>query len=41
MTSVGFFETSGAGRRVGRIAANWVREESFETALPTRTLVTA
>ena len=34
MSSVGFFDTSAQGDESTRIAANWVRDEKFETALP-------
>jgi hypothetical protein len=34
MSSVGFFETSAQADESTRVAANWVREEKLETALP-------
>lgn len=34
MSSVGFFDTSAQADESSRIAANWVRDEKFETALP-------
>jgi hypothetical protein len=34
MTSVGFFETSAQADESTRVAANWVRDEKLETALP-------
>src|SRR2546429_468880 len=34
MSSVGFFDTSTQADESTRIAANWVRDEKLETALP-------
>ena len=34
MSSVGFFDTSAQADESTRVAANWVREEKLETALP-------
>jgi hypothetical protein len=34
MSSVGFFETSAQADESTRVAANWVRDEKLETALP-------
>jgi hypothetical protein len=34
MSSVGFFDTSTQANESTRIAANWVRDEKLETALP-------
>jgi hypothetical protein len=34
MSSIGFFETSAQADESTRVAANWVREEKLETALP-------
>ena len=33
-TSVGLFDTSAEGDESTRVAANWVRDEKLETALP-------
>jgi hypothetical protein len=34
MSSIGFFDTSAQADESTRVAANWVREEKLETALP-------
>jgi hypothetical protein len=34
MSSIGLFETSAQADESTRVAANWVREEKLETALP-------
>jgi hypothetical protein len=34
MSSIGFFDTSTQADESTRVAANWVREEKLETALP-------
>ncbi len=34
MSSFGFFDTSAQADESGRVAANWVRDEKLETALP-------
>jgi hypothetical protein len=34
MSSIGLFETSAEADESTRVAANWVREEKLETALP-------
>jgi hypothetical protein len=34
MSSVGFFDTSAQADESTRVAANWVRDEKFENALP-------
>jgi hypothetical protein len=34
MSSIGFFDTSAHSDESTRVAANWVREEKLETALP-------
>jgi hypothetical protein len=34
MSSIGFFDTSAQADESTRIAANWVRDENFEDALP-------
>ena len=34
INSIGFFETSAQADESARVAANWVREEKLETALP-------
>ncbi len=34
MSSIGFFDTSEQADESTRLAANWVRDENFETALP-------
>jgi hypothetical protein len=34
MSSVGIFETPAQGDESSRVAANWVREEKLESALP-------
>jgi hypothetical protein len=34
MTSVGFFDTAAQADESTRVAANWVRDEKLETALP-------
>ena len=34
MSSIGFFDTTTQAEESTRIAANWVREEKLETALP-------
>ena len=34
MSSVGFFDTSAQADESTRVAANWVRDEKLETALP-------
>jgi hypothetical protein len=34
MSSVGIFETSAQGDESSRVAANWVRDEKLESALP-------
>ncbi len=40
MSSVGFFDTSAQANESTRIAANWVRDEKLETALPNPPKVT-
>ena len=34
MSSVGFFDTAEHAEESTRVASNWIREESLETALP-------
>jgi hypothetical protein len=34
MSSIGFFDTSAQADESTRVAANWVRDEKLETALP-------
>jgi hypothetical protein len=34
MSSIGFFDTAAQADESTRVAANWVREEKLETALP-------
>jgi hypothetical protein len=41
MSSVGFFETSAQADESTRVAANWVREEKLETALPNAPKITS
>jgi hypothetical protein len=41
MTSVGFFETSTQADESSRIAAEWLREEKLETALPNAPKITS
>jgi hypothetical protein len=40
VTSIGFFETSAQADESTRVAADWVREEKLETALPNAPKVT-
>jgi hypothetical protein len=40
MSSVGFFETSAQADESSRVAADWVREEKLETALPNAPKIT-
>ena len=40
ITSIGFFETSAQADESTRVAANWVREEKLETALPNAPKIT-
>jgi hypothetical protein len=40
LSSVGFFDTSAQADESTRVAANWVREEKLETALPNPPKVT-
>jgi hypothetical protein len=41
MSSVGFFETSGQADESTRVAADWVREEKLEKALPNAPKITS
>jgi hypothetical protein len=41
MSSVGFFETSAQADESTRIAADWVREEKLESALPNAPKITS
>jgi hypothetical protein len=41
ITSIGFFETSAQADESSRVAANWVREEKLETALPNAPKITS
>jgi hypothetical protein len=41
MTSIGFFETAPQADESTRVAANWVREEKLESALPVPPVVTS
>ena len=41
MSSIGFFDTSEHADESTRIASNWVRENKFETALPTPPKITS
>jgi hypothetical protein len=41
LTSVGFFDTAAQADESTRIAGNWLREQKFETALPTAPKITA
>jgi hypothetical protein len=41
ISSVGFFETSAQADESTRVAADWVREEKLETALPNAPKVTS
>jgi hypothetical protein len=40
MSSISFFDTSAQADESTRVAANWVREEKLETALPNPTKIT-
>jgi hypothetical protein len=40
MSSIGLFETSAQADESTRVAANWVREEKLETALPNPPTIT-
>jgi hypothetical protein len=40
LSSIGFFDTSEQADESTRVAANWVREEKFETALPNAPKIT-
>ena len=40
MSSIGFFDTSTHAAESTRVAANWVREEKLETALPNEPKIT-
>jgi hypothetical protein len=41
VTSVGFFESAEHGDKSSRVAANWVREQELETALPMAPKITS
>jgi hypothetical protein len=41
ISSVGFFDTAEHAEESSRVASNWVREETFETALPNPPKVTS
>jgi hypothetical protein len=41
MSSIGFFETSAQADESTRVAANWVREEKLEMALPNAPRITS
>ena len=40
MSSIGFFDTSAQADESTRLAANWVRDEKLETALPNAPKIT-
>jgi hypothetical protein len=41
MTSIGFFDTASQGDESNRVAADWVRDEKLESALPVPPVVTS